>query len=96
MERLTNSPNTQYPDAFAPDGTVVVQEARPGTDRDLFRLRLARGTTAPQAEPLIQQQELTSTPMSLRMDGGWRTNQIFRGVRKSTFSRFRIRKVDIG
>ena len=68
VERLTTSPNTQFPTSISPDGTrLIVQEVVPKTGRDLRVLQMegpssalragpstAIGTSPRQTEPLVQ------------------------------------------
>ena len=68
VERLTTSPNTQFPTSISPDGTrLIVQEFVPKTGRDLRVLQMegpsaalragpstAIGTSPRQTEPLVQ------------------------------------------
>ncbi len=52
MERLTESPNQQFPYFVTPDGTeIILRQAVPGTDLDLMRLPLQPPGTP---QPLVQ------------------------------------------
>ena len=68
VERLTESPNTQHPEAISPDGTrLVFQEGTPDTGRDLHVLSLDRNR---RVEPLIVT-EFDERNAEISRDGQW-------------------------
>jgi len=75
VERLTTSPNAQFPQSISPDGTrLVVREVVPTTGLDLRVLRLdpatPPGTPSRQTEPL-RQTPFTEDNGELSPDGRW-------------------------
>ena len=74
-ERLTTSPNVQWPSAFSPDGKILVVQENGGgtTGNDIRVLRLVEGPAPPgklQTEPLIQS-AFSDYAGEISPDGRW-------------------------
>jgi serine/threonine-protein kinase len=54
-ERLTTSPNRQYPSSISPDGELIFQEEAPTTDADLMLLTMSGTDRAARVTPFLHE-----------------------------------------
>jgi serine/threonine-protein kinase len=73
-DRLTHTEFSEYPETFAPDGSLVIQEARQNTNRDLLRLRLDAKSDKNALETLIDTAG-TDSNATVSPDGHWMAYQ---------------------